>query len=329
MHHYCTSTFETISLGARPGSTQLIEVPRLALTHQFLLDTVFALTCLHLAYLNPLEAQAHIADSVRYHSRALNLYRQRLENLQPAECKALFHTSAKLGIISLAMRAVDAETAATLRPTEALGEVASLWRGSKIVLLATQELMDSNTYEMMFPAPEWDTRRDANFDENGLRFLKFLRQTVESGELPNVYLSVSTPGTTTTTTTTEGMDEYDEKPNVNGESSTATSVYLEAIDELQDIFQVVRLEKSRILAWLSFIPPLFQNYLQQQQPMAMAIVLLYSVFIRDFKDYWWAGNFQEQLLNEVVPVVSVFGPEFAEMAEWAKTCTRSVQAVGI
>ena len=97
------------------------------------MDTVFAMTCLHLAYLNPTEAQVHIADAMKYHSRALVSYRQRLVNLQASECRALYHTSAKLGLIPLALRAVDEETTVSQRPTETLIQVASLWRGTTYI----------------------------------------------------------------------------------------------------------------------------------------------------------------------------------------------------
>lgn len=315
MHHYCTSTYETISLGPRPGSTQLIEVPRLALQHEFLLDTVFAMTCLHLAYLNPTEAQVHIADAMKYHSRALVSYRQRLVNLQASECRALYHTSAKLGLIPLALRAVDEETTVSQRPTETLIQVASLWRGTTLVLNATKELIDPYTYEVMFPYPEWDQRRDKSFDENSQKFIDFLRQMAQDGELSNDVLPPAVASVL-----------EDEQMQIDGEPKP---VYVDAIDQLQGLYQAVRLEKSRILAWLVFIPQQFHGYLAQQQPLAMAIILLYSVFVRDFEAHWWAGNFHKELLKEVVPIVSAMGPEYAEMAEWAQTCTRGSTAVEI
>lgn len=310
MHHYCTSTYETISLGPRPGSTQLIEVPRLALAHEFLLDTVFAMTCLHLAYLNPPNAQIHVADAMRYHSRALVSYRQRLENLVAAECRALYHTSAKLGLIPMALRQVDEETAASQRPTETLIQLSSLWRGTTLILNATKELIDPYTYEAMFPYPDWDPRRDKSFNENGQRFIDFVRQRAKhGGDLTNITSSMMAP------------TQDNEHMVIDGES---VPVYLDTIDQLQSLYQSVRLEKSRILAWLVFTPPQFHEYVAQQQPLAMAIMLLYSVFMRDFEVYWWAGNFQKELLKEVVPFVSALGPEFAEMAEWAETCTREI-----
>ncbi|KAK4498540.1 hypothetical protein PRZ48_011198 [Zasmidium cellare] len=318
MHQYCTSTYETISLGPRPGATQLIEVPRLAFAHEFLLDTVFAMTCLHLAYLNPTEAHVHIADAMRYHSRALVSYRQRLENLQASECRALYHTSAKLGLIPMALRAVDEETARAQRPTETLIQLSSLWRGTTLVLNATKELIDPMTYEVMFPYPDWDDRQDKSFSEYSQKFLDFLRETAKGGggfsPLPPIQ--------------DEEDAMTDSKPTpTNGHDSSA--VYVDAIDQLQGLYQAVRLEKSRILAWLVFIPPQFHEYLSQQQPLAMAIVLMYSVFIRDFEVHWWAKGFHGELLKELVPIVAGLGTEFAEMAEWATTVVREVVAVEI
>ncbi|KAF2174194.1 hypothetical protein M409DRAFT_62310 [Zasmidium cellare ATCC 36951] len=327
MHQYCTSTYETISLGPRPGATQLIEVPRLAFAHEFLLDTVFAMTCLHLAYLNPTEAHVHIADAMRYHSRALVSYRQRLENLQASECRALYHTSAKLGLIPLALRAVDEETAKAQRPTETLIQLSSLWRGTTLVLNATKELIDPMTYEVMFPYPDWDNRLHKSFNDNSQKFLDFLRERAKGGEfLPNGHASSKID------------DEYDDDDECMTDTPTTTApindhdpsaVYIDAIDQLQGLYQAVRLEKSRILAWLVFIPPQFHEYLSQQQPLAMAIILMYSVFIRDFEAHWWAKEFHGELLKEVVPVVAGLGVEFAEMAEWARTVLREVVAVEI
>lgn len=327
MHQYCTSTYETISLGPRPGSTQLIEVPRLAFAHEFLLDTVFAMTCLHLAYLNPTEAHVHIADAMRYHSRALVSYRQRLENLQASECRALYHTSAKLGLIPLALRAVDEETAAAQRPTETLIQLSSLWRGTTLVLNATKELIDPETYSVMFPYPDWDHRQDKSFGDTSQRFLDFLRERVKGGE------DFQADTSSTILVPSIHVDDDEDEP-MSGTPTTVAgsdpiSIYLDAIDQLQGLYRAVRLEKSRILAWLVFIPPHFHEHLAQQQPLALAIVLMYSVFVRDLEEHWWAKGFHGALLNEVVPIVAALGVEFAEMAEWARTCLREVVAVGI
>lgn len=326
MHHYCTSTYETISLGPRPGSTQLIEVPRLAFAHEFLLDTVFALTCLHLAYLNPTEAHVHIGDAMRYHSRSLVSYRQRLENLQASECRALYHTSANMGLIPLALRAVDEETAAAQRPTETLMQLSSLWRGTTLVLDATKELIDPETYEVMFPYPDWDNRQDKSFSDNSQRYLDFLRERVQARD-PSLERTSSSTLIPTTQIDDEDVPMTGTPTTIGG--NDPTTVYLDAIDQLQGVYCAVRLEKSRILAWLVFIRPTFHECVTQQQPLAMAIMLMFGIFLQDFEGYWWAKGFHRALLNEVVPVVAALGDGFAEMAEWARTCVREVGAVGL
>ncbi|EME81492.1 uncharacterized protein MYCFIDRAFT_7098, partial [Pseudocercospora fijiensis CIRAD86] len=91
LHHYLTDTYATLAIRPQGPPTQLFEVPKLAFRHDYLLDTLLAITSLHIAKTRPEEGRRElVADAVRYQARALSSYRHSLANLTAEDCQALY-----------------------------------------------------------------------------------------------------------------------------------------------------------------------------------------------------------------------------------------------
>ena len=285
----------------RDPSVYQLELPRLACQHEYLLDAMFALTSCHLAYENPSEAAGYVADAVRYQARALETYRRKLETLSPEDCQGVFHASALFGVLAMAFRSVDPESATAIKPTETMTQSAQLWRGTALVLRASQQMLGPETYNTSFQMPIWDMRSGSNDTSCQAQiYLDKLRARARAGDL----VRPSSP---------------DEIP---GDPINHCEIYLEALDMLQELFQANRLEHSRIVAWIIMVPAQFMELLMQEQPLALAIALLYSVVMEEMEDYWWARPFRHQLVDQLVPVVTSCDPELAEIANWVAGWTK-------
>ncbi|KAK4614338.1 Zn(2)-C6 fungal-type transcription factor afumD [Fulvia fulva] len=301
MHHYATSTYKTIAMRTQDPAVYQLELPRLACQHSYLLDAMFSLTSCHLAYERPAEAAEYVADAVRYQARALETYRHKLETLSPEDCQGVFHASALFGVLALAFRSVDPESTRAIRPTETMTQLARLWRGTALVLRASQQLLPPETYNTSFQMPIWDMRSGSNDTSCQAQiYLDMLRSRARAGDL----VRPSIP------------EETSEDPINHCE------VYLEAIDLLQELFQANRLEHSRIVAWTIMVPAQYMELLTQGQPIALAIALVYSVVMEEMEDFWWARPFRHQLVDQLVPVVSICDPQLAEMANWVVGWTK-------
>lgn len=308
MHQYSTSTYQTLSMRPDAVHSALNIMPRLGLEHPFLLDALFAFTSLHLAYLKPAEAQVRIVDASRYHSQALAYCRQQLPMLSAAECQAMFHCSAALGMMALAFRAVDTDIQADSRPTETAHQLAHLWRGTVYILRTSSDLLDADTYHTLFPPRNVSNTSREKLPSEVEGFLGILRRRAsqEGQSQPTTprcdqLLTAFSPGNVST-----------------GEPDAGTE-HFAAIDSLEEVFAVYNHEPNRILAWLVLVGPLFMDALAGQQPLACAITLLWSITFRKLECKWWTTGFRQQLVEELVPIVSGVDSELAELAAWVQS----------
>lgn len=297
MHHYSTCTYHTIGFRNGGPRMQQIDVPKLAISHDFLLDAVFALTSLHLAFQRPEEAGMRIADAMRYQARALSACRTKVENLTADECQALFHCSAKLGVIALAFRVVDPETIRETRPTETIRQLAQLWRGTGLILRASRALVDSQAWNMFFLRPQWSMRNGSVLGYQSQVYLDRLKAKAKA--VPSAVKST------------------------NDDGIEASAIYQQTIEHLETLFHASEPEHSRIVAWMVFIPAQFMDFLGQEQPLANAIVLMYSLLMREMDSFWWAQTIRQQLVEELTPVVAASDPELAEIATFVERWTKS------
>lgn len=310
MHQYSTSTWDTVAL--QKGALRLhgptgyqIDIPRLALENDYLLDCIYALTSLHLAHLRPDESHAYLQDAARYHTRSLAACREGLTMLDAPNAIPLYYTSALLGIVHLAFRAVDPTNAASQKPTDTLVQMSVMWRGTWSVILATKEVMTPEEYNAMFPPPLWDMRNGSPLGTQSQIFFERLRDRANMASQSPIHLdhngSIS--------------------PSSQTGASDARSVYLEAIEMVQALLTAHDLEHSRVLAWLVTCPPSFMDLVAQQQPLASAIVLMYSVAMRNMDEFWWAKNLRRDIVDELAPIVAACDPEMAELVSWVESWT--------
>ncbi|KAI5363708.1 putative zn(2)-C6 fungal-type DNA-binding domain-containing protein [Septoria linicola] len=299
MHQFASDTYATLAIRPHGPITQQFELPKLAFENAFLLDTVFAITSLHLAYLRPNEAQWRIADAARYQAQAIAATRQRVAKLEASECRAMYHCSSQLGVIALAFRAVDFDSADASTPSETLRQLSQLWRGTWSILLASRELISPEDYDMFFPPPGWALAPDQTLTPVLDSFLDMLRTKAKSNPgAKNVIVPFG--------------------PGVSMEDDGSTGC-LVAIGKLQILFQLCDPEPSRILAWLVEVPQSFWELVSERDPLASAVVLLYSITYRNLEDHWWAKGIRHQLADELSPIVAMADPELAEIAKWIQS----------
>lgn len=309
MHQYCISTHETLTLRSPAAHTMLSVVPRLGLEHPFLLDAIFAFTSLHLAYLKPSEAHSRMLDASRYQSQALAYCRQQLPILSGAECQAMFYCSATLGMIAMAFRTVDPDTQANLRPTGTAYQLAQLWRGTGFIKETAADLIDADTYHILFPQHGSPANREM-LSPRVEEFLELLRR--KAGLCKH-----SRPATPRRDT-----DKTNVMPGLSIASDHETGPdYMAAIDSLQELFSKYRQSPNRVLAWLVAVGAPTMDAMSNQEPLASAIVLLWSITFGELDGIWWTTGFRREFVNELVPLVSAVDSEFAELAAWVASQT--------
>ncbi|CAK3906503.1 C6 zinc finger domain [Lecanosticta acicola] len=314
MHHWSTSTYASLALsnGARRASRYQLDVPRLALENEYLLETMYALTSLHLAYQRPNDARSLIQDATGYNTRALAACREALAALEGPNAGALFYCSALLGVVALALRAVDPDTAAAQTPTDTLAQLTIMWRGTWSVIIASKEILGPEEYNTLFHPPAWNMLQGSSVRHQSQIFLDRLRERAKAEDH----------------TMMQQDQNSDDSPTKQETGVDVTKVYLETLDLTQVLLSTPDLEHSRIIAWPVLCPVPFMDFVTQKRPLAMAIVLLYSVLLRSMDELWWLGSLRADLVNELAPLVAACGPEMAEIVDWVQSWTSRPDELG-
>lgn len=186
--------------------------------------------------------------------------------------------------------------------------MAQLWRGTSLILKTSADLVDADTYQIIFPPPEYSDLDQEILSprvEDALELLR--RKASEYGH--------SKAGTPRRDTEIGDLATNSLRPSEPG------TEYFAAIESLQETFTAHRRYPNRVLSWLVVAGSPFMDAVHAHEPLACAIFLLWSVTFHVLDNMWWATGFRRQLVNELVPVVSVKDPELAELAAWVESQT--------
>lgn len=130
MHHWCTNTCNSFT--EELGTVFRDYVVKQALRLECLMESLFALTSLHMACEAKDEAVArrHMSIGLHYHTQAVAGFRNTLSTLSPSNCDAIFLSSVLIMVCSIVSPLLPAGYSEhTQSPAEAMLTLADLVRG--------------------------------------------------------------------------------------------------------------------------------------------------------------------------------------------------------
>ncbi|KAJ6172443.1 hypothetical protein N7470_001510 [Penicillium chermesinum] len=135
MHQFSTATYQSLCVSESETHTWQVLIPRLALKHRFLMNSILALASLHLAtkYEGP-EALAYIDAGLEHHSLSLEPFRITIDNITPDNCDAAFAQAVVTTAISLALPQLTAARGNAFRMIDNILMVFELLQGVKKIL---------------------------------------------------------------------------------------------------------------------------------------------------------------------------------------------------
>lgn len=121
-HNYVTETCPTLACKPLDCHHYQILVPRLAVSHSYLLDSILALSALHLAYSETNETRHWLHVALKYQSIAVSGFNKALASISPENCKPAFFCSIFTMLFTTAYPGISRDT----QPVEPLSEVLEL-----------------------------------------------------------------------------------------------------------------------------------------------------------------------------------------------------------
>jgi Fungal specific transcription factor domain/Fungal Zn(2)-Cys(6) binuclear cluster domain len=284
MHHYCISSYRTISQDDKFAEPFRNEVPKFAISHPFLMHGILALSALHLAYLNKNSGRASEYDELAtgHQTLALALFRKELDNITPTNSGAMFVFSTIA--TTLAFASQQGTRVHSLSPIEDMLQIVNLCRGIAEILETSKpwmegsdnwvsNLLDSRRSAKIHPLP-------ADIDARLAAVFKLNADLTRTG--------------------------------FNIEEAVACE---EAISEMSTSFQQTHsgYDPITVFRWPIVVKPILFSSIRDRRPMALVTLAHYCILLHRMDDRWWLEGWPRRLLQSIY---SLLDPSWRDHIRW-------------
>lgn len=279
MHYWFTKTchsFTTAYADIFRG-----HVVKEALKHEYLADSIFGLTSLHIASetSDPVSAASYVRVALQYQNNAVLTFRAALHNVTQSNCDAVFLSSIltmACSIVSPLLSAGDNDTAKSA--LESILLLYDFLNGITSVINISRHWLESGPLRDVFMAQH---RFELLGDEETMLPIKRLRS------LNNTVIGATNP---------------------------LHETYKHAIQQLERCFAE---GKTIAVAWLALAGKDFVNELQKGERMALMIFMYWGVLLDRLNEMWWAKYSGKRLVEELCRSFNGYGNEWDEATKWA------------
>ncbi|KAF5979580.1 cutinase transcription factor 1 beta [Fusarium bulbicola] len=290
MHQYSTSTYLTLPRADELRQIWQIELPRLSLSHVYLLHQVLSVSAFHLASLYPDRSDYAICAS-QHQNKAIAGLRSAVACITEESCVDIFLSSSLLGIGAFA--GLGAHNAGQQPRIDDLLDVFVLIRGMNDIL---------DRYEPLLK-------------ESRIAYLFVLGNQAGSTPLLDATLAqlrqIVIP---------DGLE--DEALSICQESIASAITWIE-----RHTGTTAAPDERIAMTWCLSVSPEFLDLIRQRHPVALCVLAHYCVILdRVGRSQWFMRNWGKPVLQDIRNEME---PRWSSMLQWclaAVECERNVQA---
>ncbi|PVH84547.1 hypothetical protein DL98DRAFT_569059 [Cadophora sp. DSE1049] len=308
-HHYSTSTCHTMPLAEEEVGREMwaVEVPNVAFDHPYVYSAVLAVAALHLLTDNPNDVSLQTA-TYQYIDESLSGYRNELANINSDNALAVFTASILLGLNArLRYRCLGNNPPPYTLPLEFL----HLQRGTKEIFYHTNLIIAGSSTK------KWvDIRSDLRGEpiprpvETSAPYLN-----PKGLEFPSDKLLLWWDSSNSLSIPAERKAVYD-----------ATLAYLAGLKDGIGFHEEMRWIQRRLTWLIHGIPREFVGYLEEGDPLAIAILSRFYALLKYVDESWWIVGSAE---FEVLGMASLVGEEWKWAMEWPLQVLKVAVRVGL
>jgi hypothetical protein len=270
-------------------------LPRIALSHDFLLQGILAVSALHLAHFEPHRKDSLCSAASRYYQAALTSYRTETTNLTPQNCDACFAFSGILLVYTSASSEGTCDLFLGDRRIkiedendnhEIVGQI-SLLRGVAGLLAEITQWIQKGPIRQMLVL--WD---DEHYEEppripsvHISEKFKALRTLWDSSSFSVVEIKELNSALTMLETAYEWLTRYRDRVAIIGVT----------------------------LSWPVQLSPSVVELVHKRQPEALALLAHYSLLLNIINEFWWIRGMSRHLLQTIQ---THLGPEWECWIRW-------------
>jgi hypothetical protein len=272
LHNYSTATSCSFSCDPVLQNVWRINVPRIGFSYEFVMNSMLAISALHLAYLNPEKRQFYISHAMLRHQTAIQTAVPLLEDVTDENCSALYIFSSLTCIFALASPRKPGDF--LILGETGIAEWLNLLRGTRYINEIAHTSRTSGPLEPVFAAGAWMSER-RHSSERG-EYLDHLRQLF--------------------------MDNI----AVDG----GLEMYMTTIDALERSLSIISSSEPNVdtskefFVWLFQISDDFLSHLREASQEAL-VIFAHSCVLLEHVDshYWWIKGWSTHLVSHVYDIL--------------------------
>lgn len=251
--------------------------------HEYLADSIFGLTALHIASQTSdlVSAASYVSLALQYQNNAVSNFRAALQNVTQTNCDAIFGTSILIlacSIISPLLPAGDNDIARS-----SLERVLLLYdclNGIRVVINTSRHWLESGPFRDIFRTQLQDKRLVGEKTILPIKKLKGLQDAaIRTG-------------------------------------NPLHGTYEHALEQLERCFAE---GKTIAVGWLASVGKDFVKELQKRERMALMIFMYWGVLLDKLDEMWWAKYSGRRIVEELCECFDGLGNEWDEATKWAIT----------
>ncbi len=279
MHHWCTKTCYGFS--SRVSDLFQGYVVEEAVKHEFLMESILALTCLHIASTQEdrVSAAKYASEGLQYQNNAVRPFHAALHDITPSNCHAVFACS----VVIMACTIVS-----PLLPT-------------------SNHEKDTSTMESFLPL--------FDFVKGISSVVDISRDWLEVGPLAamfNIKVLRVPEEVATIRPPFQRLRALVIHNTVTSNISPAVlEMYLRTIDQLE-----AATIKNNAVPWLGFAGKEFIEQLRMRKPLALIIFMYWGFLLDRMEELWWAKYLGKRLVEELSEDLIGRGKEWEEATRW-------------
>lgn len=278
LHHYTISTCYTLSRIPVIQAVWRDHVPRVGFAFPFVLQSLLAVSALHLAYSDPSRRTSCISRAQEHQSAAVRSVVPIIPILATENSAALFLFSSLTCVFSC-VNLQDQSNFLLLFEKGRLSEWVQLFRGIKAVIENSKEDFSKGRLGPIFMNGVYlsATRQDPRSLEQGRMYVWELKQMIRQE---------------------------------NSHDRRLLQVYEEALGGLSRIMSISlkpgegrKLETADVFAWVLEVPSEYLDLLRQAAPIALIIFAYFCVCLRQIEWMWWTEGLSGRLMTQLYNVM--------------------------
>ncbi|KAJ5618221.1 hypothetical protein N7528_006864 [Penicillium herquei] len=288
MHRFATDTYQSIGTSdPEMHHVWQIDVPRLALQFEFLMNGILALASLHIAAtLEPPSSIVYMDTALQYHNLTFAPFRASIDNLTEQNCEAVLAQSIITTIFGIALPRVTAARGESPNMTENIIVLFELLQGVKNIITIGQSWIKLNLY----PHHPRDLKSEGlALDEETQTALDRLA-TLNDETLASI-----------------DTDQHRINQDVISHLRHCFAMYIHAGGP------------GNVLAWLAGVDKEFVDNVRRRQPLALLVLMHWGVLLGELDGlWWWARNSGRALVSELLHILQPGNHRWAISLAWPR-----------